>query len=169
MFSPRSIFLSTCVNNSVSNWNNKIIIRHRVMDFIFHNYIKHVMPVHTMSPHHNKTLNSQYRHQEPTRPLSTMHAVSHLPATVYTETHLWKEHFSKEPVSDTITEEVSICAFKVSYDDKLPSGQDPQWGEWANRQNSLKWFLVEASIASAVHMVSDCHMCKGASWVTGDA
>lgn len=95
------------------------------------------LPIITSHSVHNIDIRNPLAHSAPCM-------LSAICLLQFTQTHLWKEHFSKEPVTDTITEEVSICAFKVTYDDKLQSGQDPQWGERANRQNSLKWFPVEA-------------------------
>ncbi len=70
---------------------------------------------------HHGPLNPQRWHQQTAHPHNAIHAVCHLPCTVKTGIHLWREHLSK--VLDTI--ECEHLPTEVSFDDELQSGRDP--------------------------------------------
>ncbi len=61
--------------------------------------ITNVCPYHNPSATMGHSI-SQHWHQQTTHPQDVIHAVCHLPCTVKTRIHPWREHFSK--VSDAI-------------------------------------------------------------------
>ena len=65
--------------------------------------------------------NPQCWHQQTTHPYDTTHTVCHLPRTVKTGIHVWREHLSN--VSDAF--EYEHFPTQVSYVDTLQSGWDP--------------------------------------------
>ncbi len=82
--------------------------------------ITYACPYHNTQRHHGP-LEPQRWHQQTTHPHDAIHAVCHLPCTVKTGIHPWREHLSKVP--DAI--ECEHLPTQVGYDDKLQSGRDP--------------------------------------------
>ncbi len=76
------------------------------------------MPAHTITPptFAHGPLDPQRWHQQ-----TAIHSVCHLPCTVKTGIHPWREHLSK--VKDAI--ECEHFPNQVSYEDELQSGRDP--------------------------------------------
>ncbi len=76
-------------------------------------------------PYHNLTATMATRcqrwHQQTAHPHDAIHTVYHLPCTVKTGIHPWREHLSK--VSDAI--ECEHLPTQVGYDDELQSERDP--------------------------------------------
>ncbi len=68
-------------------------------------------------PYHNPTTRSTTNIN---KPLDAIHAIFHLPCTVKTGIHPWREHLSKVP--DAI--ECEHLSTQVSYDDELQSGRE---------------------------------------------
>ncbi len=88
-------------------------------------------PTHTITPpppwaSRSTTLTSANPH-------NAIHAVCHLPCTVKTGIHPWREHLSKVP--DTI--ECEHFPTQVGYDDELQSGRDPN--EDDKHADELPW------------------------------
>ncbi len=79
------------------------------------------MPAHTITPLPPWLLDPQLWHQQTAPPHNVIHAVCHLPCTVKTGIHPWREHLSKVP--DAIESE--HLPTQVSYDDELQSSRDP--------------------------------------------
>ncbi len=90
-------------------------------------------------PYHNPTatMGHSIHNVDISKPLTHMipyiHAVSHLPCTVKTRIHLWREHLSKVP--DAI--ECEHLPTQVGYDDELQSGRDPD--EDDQHADELPW------------------------------
>ncbi len=78
-------------------------------------------------------LDPQHWHQQTAHPHDAIHAVCHLPCTMKTGIHPWREHLSKVP--DAIASEHLHA--HVSYDDELQSGWDPD--EDDDRADELPW------------------------------
>ncbi len=91
------------------------------------------MPAHTITPPPPWTTRPQHWHQQTAHPHDAIHAVCHLPCTVKTRIHPWREHLSKVP--DAI--ECEHLPTQVSYDDQLQSGQDPD--EDDEHADELPW------------------------------
>ncbi len=81
------------------------------------------MPAHTITP---------------TPPHDAIHAVCHLPCTVKTGIHPWRENLSKVP--DAI--ECEHFPTQVGYDDELQSGRDPDEEDEHADELSLRQFLT---------------------------
>ncbi len=73
------------------------------------------------------------QHKQTAHPHDAIHAVCHLPCTVKTRIHPWREHLSK--VTDAI--ECEHLPTQVSYDDELLSGRDPD--EDDEHADELPW------------------------------
>ncbi len=117
----------SCCNMSWWSWMNGTTMGLRISSrylcvqnapvFIVHN-IRLPIP----QPHrHHGPLDPQRWHQQTAHPNDAIHAVCHLPCTVKTGIHPWREHLSKVP--DAI--ECEHVPTQVGYDDGLQSGRDP--------------------------------------------
>ncbi len=106
-----------CIQNAI----NKMHLCSLSKTYPYHN------PTATMG-HSIHTLNQQTAH-----PHDAIHAVCHLPCTVKTGIHPWREHLSKVP--DAI--ECEHLPTQVGYDDKLQSGRDPN--EDDEHADELPW------------------------------
>ncbi len=89
-------------------------------------------PAHTITPPHGP-LEPQRWHQQTAHPHDAIHAVCHLPCTVKTGIHPWREYLSKVP--DAI--ECDQFHTQVGYDDELQSGRDPD--EDDEHADELPW------------------------------
>ncbi len=93
--------------------------------------ITYACPYITPLPH--GPLDPQHWHQQTAHPHDAIHAVCHLPCTVKTGIHPWREHLSKVP--DAI--ECEHLPIQVAYYDKLQSGRDPD--EDDKHADELPW------------------------------
>ncbi len=101
--------------------------------------------------YHNPTANMATRcqrwHQQTAHPHDAIHAVCHLPCTVKTGIHPWREHLAR--VSDAI--ECEHLPTQVGYDDELQSGRDPD--EVNEHADELPW---DSLCRNYLVMQTDC-------------
>ncbi len=118
------VTLSLCIQNAI----NKMHLCSLSITYAcpYHN------PTATMGHSiHNVNISKPLTHTMP-------YSICHLPCTVKTGIHPWREHLSKVP--DAI--ECEHLPTQVAYDNELQSGRGPWWGWRACRWGSLRRFLT---------------------------
>ncbi len=106
-------------------------------------------------PYHNPTATMGHSTSATAHPHDAIHAVCHLPCTVKTGIHPWREHLSKVP--DAI--ECEHLPTQVGYDDELQSGRDPD--EDDEHADELRW---DSLCGNSLVIQTDCCSSCPSGW-----